>query len=578
MFSHRVLVKAILLILGSWSCQAQSVEIPDRDRTRILLGTTTTYTLRLKEARGLSLLGAVPKIDGLKLHVRPPVAKTISTLEGGVEVKKPVLDWQLLVQPQREGSFVLQGFSVATGGEVLSWDPLTLKVLSNSAADPHAWVNARLKPHVLTLGQEATVEVEVGVDREFFRTSSIPIVQQDLDLNVRLDIPWLQRMNASAVSNHVDGLSYVLNDRVVHTGPTTTRELDGREFVQWTQSFKIGQRSEGEFLLEEPLLRFAFATSFRTDFLGNRHPLDRTDAAVAGPATLLRVKGIPIEGQPESWSGAVGAFQIRTEASTDQISLGSTLELTLEVQGTGNLTGLHAPSITPLPGFHVLGTVELESTQPDIRQFLYSIAPTHEGVEAIPIVRFAYYQPGSDGAYKWAEAPPIPIQVHVDPSVSLAGLAKSGPPWVELNSPKLPAWIYLLIGLCWLVGAAVLLHLASLKEQRARDPWGYRKARARKRLDRDLRSGVPLAAAFRDYLAAKLCKRSAAPVRSDLRDVLARNHGVPIELGSSVAEGLRRLVEHPYRTREPLPTHEQVRSWADQLEAYFAEDAEESRP
>ncbi len=131
------------------------------------------------------------------------------------------------------------------------------------------------------------------------------------------------------------------------------------------------------------------------------------DVAVklSSPPVKISVKPLPLQNQPESFTGAVGDFTIQAKLDKTRLSTDDVATLTFAVSGSGNLKLISNPKVT-FPGELGLSDPQVTDTitgrNPAItgsKIFTYSISPQMPGDFTIPSIPFSYYDV-STGQYK----------------------------------------------------------------------------------------------------------------------------------------------------------------------------------
>src|SRR5262249_57024823 len=72
----------------------------------------------------------------------------------------------------------------------------------------------------------------------------------------------------------------------------------------------------------------------------------RTEKFVSSSAPLtIDIRPVPSAGQPASFSGAIGRFQLEADANPKILRVGDPLSVTLTVRGEGLLETVHPPAL-----------------------------------------------------------------------------------------------------------------------------------------------------------------------------------------------------------------------------------------
>lgn len=302
----------------------------------------------------------------------------------------------------------------------------------------------------LTIGQ-----AEIAVDGQVYKTSPIQI-----EVTAAVDTPNQSR----AVANASDGIHLVaevsksspyLNEGIyvvykLFFSQTVNirnwRPLDDPKFEGfWSQNINIDQLEvkEGEFggqpfryvelrktvlypqktgeLKIEPL---SLAVSVevptdRRDFFGRRL-YDVVEKNFSANTRTIDVKPLPGEGKPSGFSGAVGEFDFQLKTNKKELDAQTSLEITSEVSGKGNLKLFNLPKIQTPSSFEVYEPERNENvrtTSLGMRGSIsekYTVIPEFKGDYVIQPTTFSYFNPRSE-SYETLESEPITIKVNSGP-------------------------------------------------------------------------------------------------------------------------------------------------------------------
>jgi hypothetical protein len=272
--------------------------------------------------------------------------------------------------------------------------------------------------------------------------------------------------------------------------------------------------------------------------INGRVPIDRFESVVEGAARTLRIEPLPEEGRPVEFTGAVGRFSVRAEAQPLNPVVGESVKLVVRIEGEGNLTIFDPPHPGELEGFHVRGSIEDRSWKH--RTIIYDLMPLDTSVDAVPPIRFAFFDTASPARYRMIETEPIPLAVRpqADGTHRVAPLSETArglvagkndlfglKPVNALSRPYRPrqpalAWLVAAIAGPWLLALGLLCWLRARERDRL-DPAGARARSAAVRFRSCLKRGdCDPAKAFAAYLAARLHRPDAAVIVPDLEDML----------------------------------------------------------
>ena len=134
-------------------------------------------------------------------------------------------------------------------------------------------------------------------------------------------------------------------------------------------------------------------------------------------ATLsLDVKSLPMDGKPDSFTGAVGNYNFSANIDRDELSSNEAFTLTMTVSGSGNLELLNMPTPVFPPDFEVYDPKTTSSIDANgqgmsgTKKAEYLIIPRRAGDYSIPPVEFSFFNPAK-GAYVTLRSSQMDIHV-----------------------------------------------------------------------------------------------------------------------------------------------------------------------
>lgn len=224
-----------------------------------------------------------------------------------------------------------------------------------------------------------------------------------------------------------------------HPGATRALRQDaaGRRVEYWEYSFSRTLWSErvGELTFGPVSLKGVFGTRANT-----RGDLEgEAIYAFAKPVTV-RVKDVPTEGRPDSYTGAIGRFQLGSEISPREAKVGDPMTLTLWLSGVGTLDRTLAPELDQIAAvadaFKVYEATE--ETAGDTRRFTYSVRPKHVGVTEVPAIPISYFDV-DDEKFVTLRSDPIAIKVaepdrFAESDIAMANTQRQKQSDIELSS------------------------------------------------------------------------------------------------------------------------------------------------
>ena len=199
--------------------------------------------------------------------------------------------------------------------------------------------------------------------------------------------------------------------------------------VVWQKVVLYPQKS-GKLDLEPLTLNLSLTVpSNRRDLFGRRI-LRQGQKTITAGRRILNVNPLPLEGQPESFSGAVGEFDFDVILSKDELKASESFQAKIKVDGKGNL------NLFKLPEINVPNTLEvyepernekikttLTGTQGSIEEN-YTIVPQYQGKYPIPQIQFSFFNPKMK-TYKTLSSQELIVDVYEGPTSGIPSSNKT---------------------------------------------------------------------------------------------------------------------------------------------------------
>ncbi|MBI4423644.1 MAG: BatD family protein [Elusimicrobia bacterium] len=176
-----------------------------------------------------------------------------------------------------------------------------------------------------------------------------------------------------------------------------------------------------------------FAPDFFQRFFSQGLLRAQTRELRTDPLTVT-AEPLPEAGKPASFTGAVGQYRITGGVDKRSLKVGEALNLTVTVEGTGNLKALGAPRIPESPSwraYDTVGSLNLNKAEDVVRGskvFRTVLVPRVSGTLTIPSIPFSYFDPTKR---EYVHAGTSPIDVEVAP-------AAAGSPGASYVAPSTP--------------------------------------------------------------------------------------------------------------------------------------------
>ena len=155
------------------------------------------------------------------------------------------------------------------------------------------------------------------------------------------------------------------------------------------------------------------------DIFGRRR-MTRVNRTISAGKRTITVKPLPIEGKPDNFSGAVGAFNFNVSTNKSTLDANEALELKIRVEGTGNLKLFNLPSLNLPSSLEVYEPIRDNKIAVNIKGMngfindTYTVIPQYKGSYPIRPITFSYFDPALK-RYKTVSSDEIIIQVEKGP-------------------------------------------------------------------------------------------------------------------------------------------------------------------
>lgn len=145
--------------------------------------------------------------------------------------------------------------------------------------------------------------------------------------------------------------------------------------------------------------------------------LSQDAQTVQSNSLSLNIRPVPDTDQPKSFYGAVGSgYTIHADADRTQVEAGEAINITVKVNGPGNLKATSDLVLPDIPGFKnydvvtTSGAVAANGGLKSYKIFKAVIVPTASGTYEIPPIPWSYFDPALK-QYRTLQTKPISLQI-----------------------------------------------------------------------------------------------------------------------------------------------------------------------
>lgn len=390
---------------------------------------------------------ALPEIDGCDIRsAGAPAQSSQITIINGRQTQKRSVVMQYLITPRREGTFEIPPITIKVDGRNVTTDTLRF-VASKSQNGNLLFVEIDGIKDKVFVGQPLEMTLKIWIKPFQDKERNLTLSEGDMWQMISESTSWgsfTDRMQELAANNQRPGGREVLRD---------DGQGNERSYYLYEISAKIYPKRPGKIDADDVQIvvnyptelgkaRDPFAGFFEDSGVGGRSPLSQmmNDDFFSSPfGNLLTVSAtrpivgeakvdsteilpVPSAGRPADYQGAVGRYNIVTQATPTTVNAGDPITLNIGIAGTGPMELVQAPPLSKLPtltsDFKAADQSLAGFVQDDTKLFSTTIRPRHEGITEIPAIPFSFFDPATE-KYETVMSQPISITVKKSESLSL---------------------------------------------------------------------------------------------------------------------------------------------------------------
>ncbi|MCW9036368.1 BatD family protein [Altibacter sp.] len=328
-----------------------------------------------------------PNFQGFRVVGGPNQAISNSYINGKRSYSKT---YSYFLSPQSKGTFTIGQATIEIDGETYKTTPVRVEVTAavevpkdGNNAEYVASENVHLVAEVSNsnpyLNEAITVTYKMYVSHDVSITSS----WREIDTPKYADF-WSQNIdnqgNFKIYEGKYEGKDYryvILRTTVLY--PQKTGKLDIEPLT-----------------LDVPI----DVQSNRRDLFGRRL-MTRVNKTISAGNRTINVKPLPLEGRPDTFTGAVGTYNFNVSANKTTLDATESLELTVKVSGEGNIKLFDFPSVKLPSALEVYEPERSENVRTTASGMsgsiseVYTVVPQFKGNYPIRPITFSYFDPNT---------------------------------------------------------------------------------------------------------------------------------------------------------------------------------------
>lgn len=409
---------AALALLPAAAQESLKVEGPDPGVVRV--GESARVNLAVEGRGAKPRPPRVPEVDGLRIAVSGPSTSTSFFDDGRTRTQQVVVTYQLVLQPLREGVFVVPPFRMWTGSREQEVRELRVEAKKDLVGEEFGRLEVQVQPQRVYVHEPIRVHVDAEVH------GGIRIVQgrvntrqgAQLGYDVEVQASWLDDFpggeRIELPPPHDNTTWIVRPGGVMQVAFDEEHQRDGQRWKRFSFDRAFLPTRVGKIELPAATLRYhVIRREGQRDLFGLERGGLSENYYVRSQPVAIEVLPIPEQGRPTPYFGAVGRFTIDATLDRDSVRVGSSVKLTLTVRGQGNLEFLRLPSLDALPGFHKLGEAEARRDADKV-VVTYDLMPLEPTVREIPAIRWNFFDT-TPGVEKFVEVQTRALPLQVQP-------------------------------------------------------------------------------------------------------------------------------------------------------------------
>ncbi len=404
------------LALAAWVCAgvARADDVTVRARVEpatVEVGGQAVLTIEVEGKFRRSVAPELPALEDFDVF-EAGTSQNFSFVNGQASSS---ITFSYVLQPRKEGTFRIEPIRLVLGDKQYTANPVVVQVVAGGASipTPNAPPASAGTPGTALPSQDESIFVAAAVDRDTVYVNE----QVTWTLGYYADgrVELLRAPNYSPPSAEgfwVEDLPPQNKyNATIHNRRYLVSEIKRAYFPTAPGVYTIGE-ARVDLVLDDMRGRFDdfFNRGFRGGGFGEQRSL------TTQPKKIV-VLPLPGAGKPSDFGGAVASDLTVTLVADKQVAqVGEPINVSIEVNGVGNMRTLSPPKLAGLEGFKVYESGNAtDSFKKDYlvsgrRKFDYVMVPQTEGKFTLPGTRIAYYDPRRH-RYDVAQAAAIAIEV-----------------------------------------------------------------------------------------------------------------------------------------------------------------------
>ena len=329
---------------------------------------------------------APPPMDDFEVSLQGQ-SQSISLINGQLDSRKT---FTYLLVPKRAGDLVIRPFEIEDGGKTYHTEPI--------------------KVHVSAQGQgPAAGGGGGGADRDLFVVARVDKEHAFVNEQLIYTFYLYAAVGVSNLSYTPPQFSGFWTEKLQEGEKQYYKAVDGRRYLVIEVSTALFPTTSGKLTIDPARLRLMELTERNFSFF------DRgVEKLLRSRPVEVDVQPLPSAGKPKEFDGAVGeGLDLSATLDRNEVEEGEPVNLTVRVEGTGNVRTFSKPRLPELPQFKTYDSdtkTEVRNLErvSGSRTYEIVLVPREAGEYDIPPVKLAYFDTRDD-VYKIRESQPMKV-------------------------------------------------------------------------------------------------------------------------------------------------------------------------
>ncbi len=383
----------------------------------------------------------LPQIDGLQIRsVGAPSQSSQITIINGRRSERRSISLQYEITPNRAGTYELPPLTLDVDGKRIETESITFVATKSDTGDL-LFVEVEGKKKKVYVGEPLELTLKIWLKPFRDRENRIRLDEEQMWRTLARGTSWgsfSDRMQELAENNQRPGghevlrddgegnqgsyFLYEINATIYPNHPGTIDADDVQVVVEYPTTLDRRRSSFGR--LSQMFDDDLFGSTF-----GDELVITATRPIVAGAQVdATQVLPIPMVGRPPDYRGAVGKYEIFTQARPTSVKAGDPITLDIGINGSGPMQLVQSPPLAELKqvtdDFKVSNQPLAGYVRNHTKLFTTTIRPRREGITEIPPIPLSFFNPETQ-SFETVLSEPIPITVTQSDSLSLDSIVST---------------------------------------------------------------------------------------------------------------------------------------------------------